>query len=71
MKKSLMLATVAAATIFSFSSPATEAGQCPNGPDYHYLSRNYTECLATSWTCPAGSEQFLVEDCGCGCVETD
>lgn len=64
----LVLSVLALAGGFFFS-PSTEAApKCPNGPDYNYISRDYQACLTTMWICEPGTEQFLIEDCGCGCV---
>lgn len=37
-----------------------------NQPGVTYVSRDTTECLSITWTCPEGQEQFI-NDCGCGC----
>lgn len=66
MKKLIICAALATATAFTFATPSVEAGSCPNGPDYKYVSRNYTECLTTMFICIEG-EQFFAEGCGCGC----
>lgn len=66
----LVLSVFALAAGLFLSPVAMDAAPCPNGPDYKYVSRDYEECLTLQWFCEPGTEQFLVEDCGCGCVVT-
>ena len=40
-------------------------GKCDK-PGRTYVSRDQTECLSITWSCPAGQQQFL-DSCGCGC----
>lgn len=46
---------------------AADAGRCPNGPDYNYVSRDSDECLTITFFCEPGTEPFFIEGCGCGC----
>lgn len=63
----LALSALALAGGAFLTAPAVDAGQCPNGPNYKYVSRNYEQCLTTMFICEPGSEQFFIEGCGCGC----
>jgi hypothetical protein len=68
MKKLIACAALAAAATFTLGAPDAEAAKknCPNGPDYTYVSRDYQECLTTMFICVEG-QQFFIEGCGCGC----
>ena len=49
------------------TAPSADAGHCPNGPDYKYVSRDSEECLTILFFCEPGTEPFFIEGCGCGC----
>lgn len=46
----------------------TTAKACPDGPEYHYVSRNPQICLVILFFCDEDQAYFF-NQCGCGCVD--
>ena len=46
----------------------TTAQACPDGPEYHYVSRNPQICFVILFFCDEDQAYFF-NQCGCGCVD--
>lgn len=44
---------------------------CPDPMSAIFLSEDDASCAAVEFSCPEGYEKFLVDNCGCGCVEVE
>lgn len=44
------------------------AQKCPDGPEYHYITRNPQLCLVIRFVCEEDQTPFFNE-CGCGCKD--
>ena len=48
-----------------------DGGSCTDGPmrQIHYVSRDPGACAAIDYTCPANTDYYSDEFCGCGCIQ--